>query len=104
MGIRNKPVLTVLVNIAIFGFLAWLGFAVVHGNGGILERRKTERVIARLENEIDMLEHEIARTDLAISNLKHNRRHLTQLARELGYMRQGETIYRFMSKKDAAVE
>ncbi len=101
MGIRNKRVFNIIVNIVIFVFLAWLGYAVVHGNGGILERRNTERMIARLEEEIGVLEYEIARTDHELSNLKYNKKHLTQLARELGYMHEGELVFRFMSKSDA---
>jgi cell division protein FtsB len=100
METRNKRVLNIIVTVVIFLFLAWLGYAVVHGNGGILERRDTERMITRLEEEIVALEHEIARTDLELSNLKNNKKHLTQLARELGYMHEGELIFRFMSRSD----
>jgi cell division protein FtsB len=100
METRNKRVLNIIVTVVIFLFLAWLGYAVVHGNGGILERRDTERMITRLEEEIGALEHEIARTDLELSNLKNNKKHLTQLARELGYMHEGELIFRFMSRGD----
>ena len=100
MGIRNKRVLNIIVNIVILVFLAWLGYAVVHGNGGILERRNTERMISSLEEEIGVLEREIERTDLGLSNLKNNKKHLTQLASEFGYMHEGELVFRFMSKND----
>ncbi|MBN2323727.1 MAG: septum formation initiator family protein [Spirochaetes bacterium] len=100
MEIRNRRAINIIVTSVIFLFLAWLGYAVVHGNGGILERRNTERMIACLEEEIGVLEHEIARTDLELSNLKNNKKHLTQTAREFGYMHEGELVFRFMSRND----
>lgn len=96
----NNRFLGIIVYIVMLVFLAWLGYTVVYGNGGIIERRRTERTLTSLEEEIAALESDIERADLELRNLKSNRKYLTMLARELGYRHEGELIFRFMRKKE----
>jgi cell division protein FtsB len=100
----NKRVIGITVYVLMLVFLAWLGYMIVYGNGGIIERKKTERTLANLEEEIESLERVIEKTDLELHNLESNKKYLTQLARELGYKQEGETIFRFLRKKDTSLD
>ena len=100
MGKVNRKFLSIIVYTVMLIFLAWLGYTVVYGKGGIVERRSTEQTLARLEEEIELLEREIERADIELRNIRGNKRYLAQLARELGYKYDGELIFRFMRKKE----
>ena len=100
----NKRVLGIVVYVCMLVFLVWLGYTVVYGKGGIVERRMTERTLADLEEEIEVLERHIERADLELLNLRSNERYLTQLARNLGYRHEGEIIFRFLRKKDTSLD
>ena len=101
---RNRRFIGISVVVLMLVFLAWLGYTVVYGKGGIIERKKTERTLARLEEEIEQLEHDIGKADFELRNLAGNKKYLTQLARELGYRKEGETIFRFLRKKDTTLD
>ena len=100
----NKKVIGVAVYILMLGFLLWLGYTIVYGKGGIVERRRTERTLACLQTEIEALKHDIEMADKELSNLATSEKYTMQLARELGYKKDGETIFRFLRKKESSLD
>ena len=55
--------------------------------------------MAALQEEVVLLEREIDLADLELNNLR-NHTYIEGYARELGYRKEGEVIYKFMKKKD----
>jgi cell division protein FtsB len=90
-------------HIAIFGvfllFAFWVAFALVYGKGGVIARKNVLGQIARLKAEIARLESGTRHLDGRIENLKTNRHTVESHARELGFKKEGETIYRFLKKQ-----
>jgi cell division protein FtsB len=101
MAWRDKKHLQFIIYIVLILFIGWLGYTVIYGKGGIIERRETQRNLSLLEEDINSLEHEIERIDLDIKNLKSNRKYVISLARELGYKQDGEIIFRFLQRDGA---
>ena len=102
MALRNKKYLQFSIYIVLIIFIGWLGYTIIYGRGGIIERRETQKNLSLLEEDIDSLEHEIERIDLEIKNLKSNRKYMIGLAREFGYKQEGEIIFRFLPKTERA--
>jgi cell division protein FtsB len=96
---KEKRYLQYIIYIVILLFIGWLGYTIVYGKGGIIERSETNRSLALLEEDIDTLEHEIEKIDLEIKSFKDNRKLIEGLAREYGYKREGELIFRFLPKR-----
>ena len=61
-------------------------------------------MLAALSIKLESLEQDIEKADLELHNLESNKKHLTQLARELGYKQEGETIFRFLRKKETLLD
>jgi cell division protein FtsB len=102
MAWREKKYLQCIIYIVVLVFIGWLGYTIIYGKGGIIERRETQNSLSLLEEDIRVLEHEIERIDLEIKNIKSNKKYITGLARELGYKQDGEIIFRFLPKTERA--
>ena len=100
MALREKKYLQFIIYIVILIFIGWLGYTIIYGKGGIIERRETLRNLSFIEEDISVLEHEIERIALEIKNIKSNKKYITGLARELGYKQEGEIIFRFLPKTE----
>jgi cell division protein FtsB len=87
-----------------FLFAFWVAFALVYGKGGMLERRKMTTRLDRLQEEVRDLEEQSAYLDWQVENMKKNRRTIEAYARELGFKKEGELIFRFMKKKPSGGE
>lgn len=94
----GKKILNIIIYIIMFSFAIWLGYIIIYGNGGIVERRETQKTLDLLEEEIRELEFQIERVDLQIKDLKNNKKNIESFARELGYKNEGEVIFRFARK------
>jgi cell division protein FtsB len=97
---KEKRYLQYIIYIVILLFIGWLGYAIIYGKGGIIERSETQRSLVLLEEDIDTLEHKIEKIDLEIKSFKDNRKLIAGLAREYGYKREGELIFRFLPKRN----
>jgi cell division protein FtsB len=92
--------------IAFFGvfllFAFWVAFALVYGKGGMIARKKVLGQIERLKTEIVQLENGSRYLDRRIENLRTDRHTVESYARELGFKKEGETVYRFLKKQPEA--
>ena len=85
-----------------FLFSFWVAYALVYGKGGAIERKKVLGQIERLKAEIEQLESGSRHLDRRIENLKTDRRAVESYARELGFKKEGEVVYRFLKKNPQA--
>jgi cell division protein FtsB len=97
---KDKRYLQFIIYIVLILFIGWLGYTIINGKGGIVERNETQRNLSMLEEDIATLEHEIDRIDLEIKNFKDNKKLVAGLAREFGYKQEGELIFRFLPKSE----
>ncbi len=79
-------------------FAFWFAYALVYGKGGAIERKKVLGQIDRLKAEIEQLESSSRYLDRRIENLRTDRRAVESYARELGFKKEGEIVYRFLRK------
>jgi cell division protein FtsB len=90
-----------LVFYAIFSLFAfWIGFVIIYGNGGINNRKKASIELQVLEEDIKELEQNRKLLEWEIENIRSNRAYIESFARELGYRKNGEIIFRFMKKQE----
>ena len=90
-----------LVFYAIFSLFAfWIGFVIIYGNGGINNRRKASLELQVLEEDLKELEQNRKLLEWEIENIRSNRAYIESFARELGYRKNGEIIFRFMKKQE----
>jgi cell division protein FtsB len=90
-----------LVFYVIFSLFAfWIGYIIIYGNGGINNRRKAALELQVLEDNIKELEQKRKQVEWEIENIRSNRAYIESYARELGYRKNGEIIFRFMKKKE----
>jgi len=99
---RKSPVnILNLVFYAIFSLFAfWIGFVIIYGNGGINNRRKASLELQVLEEDLKELEQNRKLLEWEIENIRSNRAYIESFARELGYRKNGEIIFRFMKKQE----
>jgi cell division protein FtsB len=90
--------ISTLIYISLILFAVWMSFVIVYGKGGIVRRRKLEAEIMVLRREILELEKENRMIEVSIESLRDNERYIEGYARELGYRKEGETIYKFIEK------
>jgi len=76
----------------------WMGYSIINGKGGLVKKNLLEQKITVLESEIKELELENTLLDIKIKNLKSNKKFIQGYARELGYKREGDIIYKFIKK------
>ena len=88
-----------IIYIALIVFAIWISYIIVYGNGGIVKRRNLETEIISLQREIRELENSSGMIDIVIQNMRENERYIEGYARELGYRREGETIYKFIERE-----
>jgi cell division protein FtsB len=91
--------LNTIIYIALIVFAIWISYIIVYGNGGIVKRRNLETEIISLQREIRELENSSGMIDIVIQNMRENERYIEGYARELGYRREGETIYKFIERE-----
>ncbi len=90
-----------LVFYVIFSLFAfWIGFIIIYGNGGINNRKKASLELQVLEEDIKELERERKLLEWEIEKIRSNRAYIESFARELGYRKKGEIIFRFMKKQE----
>ena len=99
---RKTPVniLNLVFYVIFFLFAFWIGYIIIYGNGGINNRRKAALEIQVLVNDIKELEQKKKLIEWEIENMRSNRLYIESYARELGYRKNGEIIFRFMKKKE----
>ncbi len=91
--------LNTIIYIALIVFAIWISYIIVYGNGGIVKRGNLETEIISLQREIRELENSSGMIDIVIQNMRENERYIEGYARELGYRREGETIYKFIERE-----
>ena len=95
----KKNPLGFLIYGVIFLVSIWICWILVYGKSGIVSRRNLQQRISALQEEVVHLEREIDLADLELKNLKDNT-YIEGYARELGYKKKGEVIYKFMKRKN----
>jgi cell division protein FtsB len=78
----------------------WISFIIIYGNGGMVNRANMVRELRALEHEIQELEKEREVLEWEIRNLKESRRSIESVARELGFKKRGEIIYKFVKREE----
>jgi len=91
--------LNTIIYIALIVLATWISYIIVYGKGGIVKRRNLETEIISLQREIGELENSSGMIDIVIQNMRENERYIEGYARELGYRREGETIYKFIERE-----
>ncbi len=91
--------LNAIIYIALIVLSIWISYIIVYGKGGIVKRRNLETEIISLQREIGELENSSGMIDIVIQNMRENERYIEGYARELGYRREGETIYKFIERE-----
>lgn len=91
--------LNTIIYIALIVLAIWISYIIVYGKGGIVKRRNLETEIISLQREIGELENSSGMIDIVIQNMRENERYIEGYARELGYRREGETIYKFIERE-----
>jgi cell division protein FtsB len=91
-------VLNTALYIVIVLTVLWASFIILFGRGGMVKRRIVEKELALVESEIRALEEEIALAEIRLENLRHNTHFIEGYARELGYKKPGEIIYKFIRR------
>ena len=90
-----------LVFYVIFSLFAfWIGFVIIYGNGGINNRRKASLELQVLEQDIKDLEQKRKLLEWETEKIRSNRAYIESFARELGYRKNGEIIFRFTRKQE----
>ncbi len=92
--------LNLLIYILIILSAIWISYTIIYGRGGIVKRRELDRQVRQLQDEIEELKDEKKIIENAIVNMKDNTRYIEGFARELGYKREGEIIFKFIEKSD----
>ena len=90
--------LQLIIYLLFFLFAFWIVYIIIYGNGGIVKREKIERELRVLEEEIYGLERTRERLDWEIKNLRSNRSYIEAYAREIGFRKRGEIIFKFVKK------
>ena len=91
--------LNTIIYIALIILAIWISYIIVYGKGGIVKRRNLETEIISLQREIRELENSSGMIDIVIQNMRENERYIEGYAQELGYRREGETIYKFIERE-----
>ena len=91
--------LNTIIYIALIVLAIWISYIIVYGKGGIVKRRNLETEIISLQREIRELENSSGMIDIVIQNMRENERYIEGYAQELGYRREGETIYKFIERE-----
>jgi len=98
----TRPQLNI-VNFALYGifflFTFWIAYTFIYGRGGIVARRKIEQEIELAVQEIEKLNKESQRLQWEIQSMKNNSLYLESFARELGYRKEGDIVFRFIERK-----
>jgi len=82
----------------------WMGYIIVYGRGGIIQRKDVEKKLMLLDTDILNLERKRDMIDLQIKNLKNNEKYIEGYAREQGYKKEGEIIFKFIKKKEETID
>jgi len=99
MNRRKGFIVRIAIYLIMTLFAVWAGYLMICGNGGILERRKVDKQIAALRDEISDLKEREQRIDWETQSLKNNKKYLEGFARELGFKKEGEIIFKYVKKK-----
>jgi cell division protein FtsB len=92
--LQNRMHLVVYFIFFLFSF--WIVYIIIYGNGGIIKRENMRRELQVLEEEIRLLKTEKQRLSWEIESLKTNRVYVEAYARELGFKKRGEVIFKFI--------
>jgi cell division protein FtsB len=88
-----------IIYVALIVLAVWISYIIVYGKGGIVRRRNLESEIVELQREIGELEFRSGMIDVKIQSMRENERSIESYAREIGYRREGETIYKFIERE-----
>ena len=91
--------LNTIIYISLIVLAIWISYIIVYGKGGIVKRKNLEAEISHLRTEIQELEYTSGMIDITIQNMRYNERYIEGYARELGYRKEGETIFKFIEKE-----
>ena len=94
-----KKNLSTIIYVALIVLAVWISYIIVYGKGGIVRRRNLESEIVELQREIHELEINSGMIDIRIQSMRENERSIQSYARELGYRREGESIYKFIERE-----
>lgn len=94
-----KKHISTIIYVSLILLAVWISYIIVYGNGGIVKRRNLESQIIELKREIRELEISSGMIDIKIQSMRENERAIESYARELGYRKEGETIYKFIERE-----
>lgn len=101
-GKRNVTNLLIYAFLIVFALS--MGYLIVYGRGGLVAVRKIEKDVGLLEEEIQQLEQENERLEWEVKSLRNNPEYIEGLAREMGYKKRGEIIFRFIRGRNSESE
>ena len=78
----------------------WISYIIIYGSGGVVNRANLARELGALEHEMNDLEKEKQMLLWEIRNLKENRRYIEFVARELGFRKKQEIIFKFVERDE----
>jgi cell division protein FtsB len=98
---RMKQVRLHLIIFILLSLIAfWISYIIIYGNGGIVNRANIAMELRALEHEIQELEKEKEMLEWEMKNLNENRRYIESVARELGFKKKDEIIFKFIKKNE----
>ncbi len=90
--------LHIVIYFIFFLFSFWIVYIIIYGNGGIIKRENMRRELQVIEEEISLLKTEKERLSWEIESLKNDREYAEAYARELGFKKRGEVIFKFIKR------
>jgi len=100
MKIKNGLIIKLVVYIITLFFTIFIGYSIIFGKGGIMDRKGLEKEIELLRKEIEELENEKGKIGWKIENLQSNKAFVEGFARELGFKKDGEIIFKYIKNSD----
>ncbi|MFW6139281.1 MAG: FtsB family cell division protein [Spirochaetota bacterium] len=76
----------------------WTGYVVIYGYGGLHHRKKVHSKLSELKEEIKELSEQENVLDWKIQNLKQNGPYMEGVAREMGFKKPRDVIFKVISK------
>jgi len=95
---RKLPKILYLIIAALMFF--WSAYVFIYGGGGALKRNQLKNEILRLRQDIENLKKEKEILEWKINNIESNPKFIETIAREMGYKKAGEVIFKLIKKED----
>lgn len=103
-GLVKKRLPKLLYIIIATIMIIWSGYLFIYGGGGALKRNQLRNEISRLKLDIENLKKEKEILEWKINNIENNPNFIETIAREMGYKKPGEIIFKLIKKEELIKE